>query len=189
MLPWDGEHDEALLLSIPWWSYEWYMECSRFVWNSWFWCHPFICKCTDNEGCFVFSFNMDGFNPFQLKQAERSASVMELYMVCLNLPPEACFKLENMFLAGIIPGSKEPSKKEINHFLRLLINDLLKFYIDDIYYTCMWKYLKAWNTRSDLALIICNLLAAHQTLGFIGPQSTNSAHIARYHSRTLATSM
>ena len=31
--------------------------------------HPFIRKCADNEGRFLFSFNMDGFNPFQLKQA------------------------------------------------------------------------------------------------------------------------
>jgi len=71
--------------------------------------HPFIRKCTDNEGRFLFSFNMDGFNPFQLKQASRSASMMGLYMVCLNLPPEACFKSENMFLAGIIPGPNKPT--------------------------------------------------------------------------------
>ncbi len=31
--------------------------------------HPFICNCVENEGRYIFSFNMDGFNPFQLKQA------------------------------------------------------------------------------------------------------------------------
>ena len=135
--------------------------------------HPFICKCADNEGRFVFSFNMDGFNPFQLKQAGRSASVMGLYMVCLNLPPEARFKSENMFLASIILRPKEPSKEEINHFLRPLVDDLLKSYIDGVYYTRTWKYPKGRNTRSALALIICDLLAARQALGFTGPQSTN----------------
>ena len=104
--------------------------------------HPFIHKCADNEGCFLFSFNMDCFNPFQLKQAGRSASMMGLYMVCLNLPLEAHFKLENMFLAGIIPRPNEPLKEEINHFLRPLVDDLLKSYFDGVYYTCTWKYPK-----------------------------------------------
>ena len=66
--------------------------------------NPFIHKHTDDEGRYFFSFNMDSFNPFQLKQGGQSASVMGLYMVCLNLPPEMQFKPENMFLAGIIPG-------------------------------------------------------------------------------------
>jgi hypothetical protein len=135
--------------------------------------HPFIRKCADNEGRFLFSFNMDGFNPFQLKQAGRSASVMGLYMVCLNLPPEARFKSENMFLVGIIPGPNEPSKDEINHFLRPLVDDLLKSYSDGVYYTRTWKYPKGRKTRSALALIICDLPAARQALGFTGPQSTN----------------
>jgi hypothetical protein len=30
--------------------------------------YPFIRQCADNEGRYLFSFNMDGFNPFQLKQ-------------------------------------------------------------------------------------------------------------------------
>jgi len=135
--------------------------------------HPFIRKCANNEGRFLFSFNMDSFNPFQLKQAGRSASVMGLYMVCLNLPPEARFKSENMFLAGIIPGPNEPSKEEINHFLRPLVDDLLKSYFDGVYYTRTWKYPKGRKTRSALALIICDLPAARQALGFAGPQSTN----------------
>ncbi len=134
---------------------------------------PFVRECADNEGRFLFSFNMDGFNPFQLKQAGRSASVMGLYMVCLNLPPEARFKSENMFLAGIIPGPNEPSKEEINHFLRPLVDDLLKSYLDGVYYTRTWKYPKGRKTRSALALIICDLPAARQALGFTGPQSTN----------------
>jgi hypothetical protein len=104
---------------------------------------PFLHRrAADNEGRFLFSFNMDGFNPFQLKQAGRSASVMGLYMVCLNLPPEVRFKSENMFLAGIVPGPNEPSMEEINHFLRPLVDDLLKAYSDGVYYTRTWKHPK-----------------------------------------------
>lgn len=136
--------------------------------------HPFICKRrSDNEGRYLFSFNMDGFNPFQLKQAGRSASVMGLYMVCLNLPPNERFKTENMFLAGIIPGPKEPSMQEINHFLKPLVDDLLKSYVNGVRYTRTWKYPNGRNIRSALALIICDLPATRQALGFSGPQSAN----------------
>jgi hypothetical protein len=136
--------------------------------------HPFICKCQgDNEGRYLFNFNMDGFNPFQLKQAGRSATVMGLYMVCLNLPPNERFKTENMFLVGVIPGPKEPSMQEINHFLKPLVDDLLESYVNGVRYTRTWKYPNGRNTRSALALIICDLLAARQALGFSGPQSTN----------------
>ena len=135
--------------------------------------HPFIRKCADNEGRYLFSFNMDGFNPFQLKQAGRSATVMGLYMVCLNLPPEIRFKPENMFLAGIVPGPHEPSLDKINNFLAPLVDDLLDSYTNGVYYTRTWKYPNGRRTRSALALIICDLPAARQALGFTGPQSAN----------------
>jgi hypothetical protein len=136
--------------------------------------HPFIGKThSNNEGRYLFCFNMDGFNPFQLKQAGRSASVMGLYMVCLNLPPEERFKSENMFLAGIIPGPKEPSMQEINHFLKPLIDDLLDSYANGIRYMRTWRHPNGRNTRSALALIICDLPAGRQALGLTGPQSAN----------------
>jgi hypothetical protein len=136
--------------------------------------HPFICESRGgNEGRYLFSFNMDGFNPFQLKQAGRSASVMGLYMVCLNLPPEERFRPENTFLAGIIPGPKEPSMQEINHFLRPLVDDLLDSYVNGVHYMRTWKHPNGRNTRSALALIVCDLPAGRQALGFTGPQSAN----------------
>jgi hypothetical protein len=135
--------------------------------------HPFVRKRTDSEGRYLFSFNMDGFNPFQLKQAGRAATVMGLYMVCLNLPPEERFKAENMFLAGVVPGPKEPSMEKINHFLAPLVNDLLDSYTNGVHYTRTWKYPNGRNTRSALALIICDLPAARQAMGFTGHQSAN----------------
>jgi hypothetical protein len=138
---------------------------------------PFILKPTSNEGRYVFSFNMDGFNPFQLKQAGRAATVMGLYMVCLNLPPEERFKSENMFLAGIIPGPKEPSMEQINHFLSPLVDDLLDSYTNGVHYTRTWNYPNGRNTRSTLALIICDLPAARQAIGFT---SHNSANFCSY---------
>jgi hypothetical protein len=98
---------------------------------------------------------------------------MAMYMVCLNLPPEERFKLENMFLVGIIPGPNEPSMEEINHFFVPLVDDLLESYNNGMRYTRTWKYPNGRKTKSALALIICDLPAARQALGFTGPQSAN----------------
>src|SRR6266567_4558660 len=98
---------------------------------------------------------------------------MGLYIVCLNLPPNERFKTENMFLAGIIPGPKEPSMQKINHFLKPLVDDLLESYANEVQYTCTWKYSNGRNIRSALALIICDLSATCQALGFSRAQSTN----------------
>ena len=151
--------------------------------------HPFVRKRADDsdkEGRYLFSFNMDGFNPFQLKQAGRSASVMGLYMVCLNLPPDMRFKPENMFLAGIIPGPHEPSMDEINHFLAPLVDDLLDSYTNGVHYTRTWKYPNGRKTRSALALIICDLPAARQALGFTGPQSANFCSYCKLQLKSLS---
>ncbi|KIK15242.1 hypothetical protein PISMIDRAFT_115463, partial [Pisolithus microcarpus 441] len=77
------------------------------------------------EGRYIFSLNMDGFNPFQRRQAGKKSSCGAIYMICLNLPPELRYRPENIFLVGIIPGPHEPSLHQINHLLRPLVDDLL----------------------------------------------------------------
>ncbi|KAI0037421.1 hypothetical protein FA95DRAFT_1466625, partial [Auriscalpium vulgare] len=63
----------------------------------------------------VFSFSVDGFNPFHMKQAKQKVSSTGLWMVCLNLPPHLCFLPENMFLVGVLPT--KPALDEMNHSL------------------------------------------------------------------------
>ncbi|KAH9918428.1 uncharacterized protein B0H18DRAFT_882775, partial [Fomitopsis serialis] len=55
------------------------------------------------EGRYLFSLSVDGFNPFQAKEAKQSVTVTGIYMVCLNLPPHIRYLPENTYLVGIIP--------------------------------------------------------------------------------------
>ena len=50
--------------------------------------------------------NIDWFQPFTHTQC----SVGVMYLVILNLPRSIRFKSENIIIAGVIPGPKEPSK-------------------------------------------------------------------------------
>ncbi|KIJ29534.1 hypothetical protein M422DRAFT_85357, partial [Sphaerobolus stellatus SS14] len=56
-------------------------------------------------------------------------------MACLNLPLDICFKAENMYIAGIIPGPEEPHKTALNHYLRPLIDDLVVSYTKGVYFS------------------------------------------------------
>lgn len=89
--------------------------------------HPFL-EASGNEGRLIFSLSMDGFNPYQSKKAGKVVSTAAIYMICLNLPPAIRYKLENMYLVGIIPGPREPLLDQVNHVLRPLVDDLLQFW-------------------------------------------------------------
>ncbi|KAH9920395.1 uncharacterized protein B0H18DRAFT_865531, partial [Fomitopsis serialis] len=60
-------------------------------------------KGPSEEGRYLFSLSVDGFNPFQAKEAKQSVTVTGIYMVCLNLPPQIRYLPENTYLVGIIP--------------------------------------------------------------------------------------
>ncbi|KDR82484.1 hypothetical protein GALMADRAFT_30935, partial [Galerina marginata CBS 339.88] len=80
---------------------------------------------TTDEERYAFTLCVDFFNPYTNKQAGKKASIGIISLACLNLPPEERYKPENIFLAGIIPGPKEPPLNALNHYLSLLVNDLL----------------------------------------------------------------
>jgi len=133
---------------------------------------PFI-RSDGSEGRYVFSFCMDGFNPFHLKQAGKKASVVAMYMICLNLPPEERYKLENMFLVGIIPGPHEPKKEEINHLLSPLVDDFLDSYHHGVWYSRTRNYKHGRYARSALVLVVCDTPASRQVTGRTSATSTH----------------
>lgn len=121
----------------------------------------------------IFSLGFDGFDPFHMKPGKGGRTSTAIYMVLLNLPPDLRYHPENTYLAGVIPGPGKPSKEEINHFSRLIVDDLLEFWFPGVIYSRT-----ASNTSEVLVLgalipIVCDLPAARQISGF-GSHSARS---------------
>lgn len=126
---------------------------------------PFICPGIPNDELrLLFSFNADGFNPYQSKDSRISASSTGIYMVCLNLPKDLRYRPENMYLAGVIPG--KPSEDEINDYIGLVVDDLLAFWASGVFFSRTAKFRRGRLTRSALIPIVSDMLAARQLGGF-----------------------
>ena len=119
----------------------------------------------NSEGRYVFGLSVDAFNPFLNKQAGKKASITAIYMVLLNLPPSSRYKAENMYLAGVIPGPREPSLTQINHLLRPLISELLEFWDPGVWYTRTPHCMSGKLVKVALVPLICDLKAARQVMG------------------------
>ena len=117
------------------------------------------------EGRYAFGLSVDAFNPFLNKQAGKKVSVTAIYMVLLNLPPHARYKVENMYLAGVIPGPREPSLTQINHLLQPLVNELNEFWDPGVWYTRTPNCHAGKLVRAALVPLICDLKAARQVMG------------------------
>jgi hypothetical protein len=73
----------------------------------------------------AWSLSVDWFNSHGNKIAGKKKSVGSIAMALLNLPPSLRYKAENLYLVGVVPGPKEPSLDEVNHFLRPLVDFFL----------------------------------------------------------------
>lgn len=124
------------------------------------------------QGRYAFGLCLDGFNPSGQTTAKNVASSTGIYMVCLNLPPQMRFEPENMFLVGVIPGPGKPSLHQLNHFLRLLVDMLLLFWIPGVYFSRTAKHINGRLILLALIPVICDSLAARQVSGFNAITST-----------------
>ncbi len=121
-----------------------------------------------NEGRYIFGLAIDGFNPYQNKEAKQDVSVTAIYMYCLSLPPHLRYRPENMCLVGVIPGPNKPHLTQLNHFLQILVDDLMTFYTTGVFYSRTAEYSHGRLVRCALVPLVCDLPAARQTAGFGG---------------------
>ncbi|KAJ3542467.1 hypothetical protein NM688_g5967 [Phlebia brevispora] len=87
-------------------------------------------------------------------------------MICLNLPPHLRFLPEYMYLVGVIPGPGEPSLEQVNHALKILVDDLMVFYSTGVFYVQTAKYTCSRLIRCALGPVVADLPAARQVSGF-----------------------
>lgn len=141
--------------------------------------HLFVKPKHKSEGRYIFSLNMDGFNPLGGRKAGKAISTQAIYMACLNLPPHLRHRPENIFLVGLIPGPAHPVLTQINHFLRILVDELLVFWNRGVYYSRTPSYPDGRLIRCALIPVICDLPAARQILGFASHSATNFCNFCR----------
>ena len=118
------------------------------------------------EGHYIFSLFVNFFNPYTNKQSGKKSSVGLISLVCLNLPPSICYKPENMFLFGIIPGLKEPPLTALNRYFKSLVDDLIDFWETGVKFSKTYNYDTGQLICCVLLLLACNLPAARKTAGF-----------------------
>jgi hypothetical protein len=131
---------------------------------------PFVQR-SGSEGRLMFSLCMDGFNPYQMKEAGKKVTVGAIYMVCLNLPPEIRYDVENIYLVGIIPGPKEPSLHQINHILSPIIDELLELWHEGVLLKQTPAYPHGRRIKCALGPLVCDLPASRQMAGMASHSS------------------
>ncbi|KAJ2912519.1 hypothetical protein MD484_g7899, partial [Candolleomyces efflorescens] len=127
----------------------------------------------EDELRLVFSLSVDSFNPFHNKTAKQTASSTGIWMVLLNLPREARYLPENMYLAGVIPGPSKPSNDQINHYLKLVVDDFKSFWHPGVHFTRTFKYRSGRLAKAMLIPIVCDLLGARQVIGYAAAPSAH----------------
>jgi hypothetical protein len=123
------------------------------------------------EGHYAFSFNVDFFSVEGNRHGGAKASVGIISMACLNLPLEIRYNLENMFLAGIIPGPSEPHLTQLNHYLRPVIDDLFHSWENGVLYSRTALHPEGRVTRCAVAAVVSDLPAARAVAQLAGHAS------------------
>lgn len=116
-------------------------------------------------GRYLFSLGFDFFNPLRNLAAGKKISIGVVALICLNLPIELRYKPENVFLAGIIPGPKEPSLDAVNPYLTPFVDAFLSFWVG-VFFTKTALHPLGRLIICALLLIICDLPCARKAGGF-----------------------
>ena len=125
---------------------------------------PFLSGGQHNELRLLWCLSVDFFNPYHNKIAGKVASVGSIVLSCLLLPPDMRHKPENLCLVGIIPGPREPSGEEIDHFLRPLVDAMKASWTHGATYSTH-DYPHGRLVRSAIALSVNDLPMARKMMG------------------------
>ena len=135
---------------------------------------PFLSGGQGQELRLLWCLSIDFFNPYHNKIAGKVASAGSIVLSCLLLPPDMRNKPENLCLVGIIPGPREPSGDEIDHFIRPLVEVMKESWREgSIYWT--HEYPHGRLVRSAIALSVNDLPMARKIMGIANYIDKNTA--------------
>ena len=142
---------------------------------------PFLSDGQPQELRLLWCLSVDFFNPYHNKIAGKVASVGSIVLSCLLLPPDMRHKIENLCLVGIIPGPREPSGEEIDHFLRPLVEAMKESWADGAIYKT-YEYPLGRFVRSAIALSVNDLPMARKIMGIANHVDRNAAKAEHFDS-------
>lgn len=114
------------------------------------------------EGRLLFTLSTDFFNAEGNLMGGAHTSTGIISLACLNLPPEIRYQPEYMFLAGIIPGPKEPPLAEMNHYFRHVVTELKESWERGIKISATPNCPNGKVVRSAVAAFVADLPAARK---------------------------
>lgn len=120
----------------------------------------------DDEGRYLFTLSVDWMNPFGKKAAGVSSSIGIISLACVNLPMNIRYKPENLILAGVIPGPREPALDSVNHFLMPLVNNFLDLWSPGV--TLTGQGLNNTLIRAAILAFVADLPASRKVAGNAG---------------------
>jgi hypothetical protein len=138
-----------------------------------------------DEGHYAFALHMDFFNleGMNLHGANKSSGIIS--MACLNLPLDIRYKPKNMYLAGIIPGPKQPSLEHLNHYIRPLIDDMVDSWERGINFSKTACFPTGRLTHSAIVLAVCDLPATHHLASLAGTSSHFYCSACNWYHKTM----
>lgn len=92
-------------------------------------------------------------------------SVGAIYFTVLNLPGTEHYKMKNVFLVAILPGSDEP-KHDMNEFLQPLVEDLLSLWERGI--QVKGPDGSSVTVKCAVGCLACDIPASRKAAGFVG---------------------
>ncbi|TFK48392.1 hypothetical protein OE88DRAFT_1704182, partial [Heliocybe sulcata] len=104
----------------------------------------------------VYNQNKKGYGP------SHSAGIISFCLA--SLPPELRYT-RNLMVPVVMPGPSEPSADEMQHYLKFVVDDLIKLYDDGIHIKTA-NYPEGRLVRLFLIAIVCDHLAMCKACGF-----------------------
>ncbi|KAG2216457.1 hypothetical protein INT45_014176, partial [Circinella minor] len=118
----------------------------------------------------LLTLNVDWFGPFE----NSTYSCGAIYLTVNNLPRSERFKTENVILIGVMPGPREASTSDINHYLRPIVDELLEWYNGKRIVTA--EHPDGVCVRLALLNVACDIPPARKVSGFTSHASRCGCH-------------